>query len=281
MGRDAPVRRGGYGNPASATGSGRRARRGLEDAREQHRRPARRPRRRGDFHQRRHRGQQPRPLRPVPATRRPTSSPAPSNIPPSSNRFVNSPAAGFTLDELPVDAQGVVDADGLGGGEPRCSPDRRDARESRNRGGAAGASLAERLAGRVAFHCDATQAVGKLPVHFADLGVTSLSLSATKFHGPKGAGALLLRRGAKLRPRTWGGHQQQGRRPGTESAALAVGLAAALDIACRDMERRTQGSPLAPRADSVRIARNGQPRSSSTAPRKAVCRTRSTSRFRA
>jgi cysteine desulfurase len=51
---------------------------------------------------------------------------------------------------------------------------------------------------------------------------------------------LLLRRGAKLRPRAWGGHQQQGRRPGTESAALAVGLAAALDIACRDMERRTK-----------------------------------------
>ncbi|HBI41577.1 MAG TPA: hypothetical protein DDY78_01810, partial [Planctomycetales bacterium] len=71
-------------------------------------------------------------------------------------------------------------------------------------------ALAERSPGRAAFHCDATQAVGKLPVHFADLGVTSLSLSAHKFHGPKGAGALLLRRGSKLRPRTWGGHQQQG-----------------------------------------------------------------------
>ena len=93
-------------------------------------------------------------------------------------------------------------------------------------------TLAERLAGRAAFHCDATQAVGKLPIHFADLAVTSLSLGAAKFHGPKGAGALLLRRGSKLQPRTWGGHQQQERRPGTEAVAQAVGLAAALDAAC-------------------------------------------------
>ena len=102
--------------------------------------------------------------------------------------------------------------------------------------------LARQLAGRAAFHCDATQAVGKLPVHFHDLGVTSLALSAHKFHGPKGVGALLLRRGTKLRPRTWGGHQQQGRRPGTEAVALAVGLAAALDLACREMEQRTRRS---------------------------------------
>jgi cysteine desulfurase len=91
-----------------------------------------------------------------------------------------------------------------------------------------------------AFHCDATQAVGKIPVSFRDLGVTSLSLSAHKFHGPKGAGTLLLRRGAKLRPRTWGGHQQQGRRPGTEAVPLAVGLATALDLAVREMESRSR-----------------------------------------
>ena len=50
---------------------------------------------------------------------------------------------------------------------------------------------------------------------------------------------MLLRRGSKLRPRTWGGHQQQGRRPGTESAALAVGLAVALELACQEMEERS------------------------------------------
>ncbi len=88
------------------------------------------------------------------------------------------------------------------------------------------------------FHCDATQAVGKIPVNFHDLGVDTLALSAHKFHGPKGIGALLLRRGVKLRPRTWGGHQQHGRRPGTEPVALAVGFACALDCACREMKDR-------------------------------------------
>jgi cysteine desulfurase len=148
--------------------------------------------------------------------------------------------SGFALNELPVDAQGVVDADTI------CGLLRSDTRLiavmlANHETGAVQPvrALAERSAGRAAFHCDATQAVGKLPVHFADLGVTSLSLSAHKFHGPKGVGALLLRRGSKLRPRTWGGHQQQGRRPGTEAVALAVGLAAALDMASRDMEQRS------------------------------------------
>jgi cysteine desulfurase len=89
--------------------------------------------------------------------------------------------------------------------------------------------LATRLEGRVPFHCDAAAAVGKLPVSFRKLGVTALTTSGHKTHGPAGVGALLVRRGIKLRPLFWGGHQQQGRRPGTEAVALAVGLAAALE----------------------------------------------------
>jgi cysteine desulfurase len=100
------------------------------------------------------------------------------------------------------------------------------------------AALARGLPPSVRFHCDATQAVGKLPVRFHELGVTSLALSAHKFHGPKGIGALLLRRGTSLTPRTFGGHQQQGRRPGTEPVALVVGLAAALDLAISEMQIR-------------------------------------------
>jgi cysteine desulfurase len=84
------------------------------------------------------------------------------------------------------------------------------------------------------------QAVGKLPVQFHDLGVTTLALSAHKFHGPVGIGALLLRRGTRLQPRTWGGHQQQGRRPGTEPVALAVGLATALASAERERAQRCE-----------------------------------------
>jgi cysteine desulfurase len=99
-------------------------------------------------------------------------------------------------------------------------------------------ALVEAVGGRAPFHCDAVQAVGKLPVHFHDLGATSLALSAHKFHGPKGVGALLVRRGARLRPRTFGGHQQRGQRPGTEPVALAVGMALALDAAVRDAEER-------------------------------------------
>jgi cysteine desulfurase len=92
----------------------------------------------------------------------------------------------------------------------------------------------------VPLHCDAVQAAGKLPVHFHDLGVATLSISAHKFHGPKGVGALLVRRGVKLHPQLHGGHQQRGRRPGTEPVALAVGLAVALDIAQREGESRRQ-----------------------------------------
>lgn len=90
------------------------------------------------------------------------------------------------------------------------------------------------------FHCDAVQAVGKIPVHFHQLGVASLSLSAHKFNGPRGIGALLLRKGARLHPLFWGGHQQRGWRPGTEPVALALGLATALRIAHVEMDQRTR-----------------------------------------
>ncbi len=88
----------------------------------------------------------------------------------------------------------------------------------------------------VLMHTDAAQAVGKLPVHFADLGVTALTASGHKFGGPKGVGVLVLKKGAKLRPLMFGGHQQRGHRPGTEPVPLAVGLAAALAAATREME---------------------------------------------
>ena len=77
-----------------------------------------------------------------------------------------------------------------------------------------------------------------MPISFHGLGVTSLTISAHKFHGPKGIGALLVRRQTKLRPLLWGGHQEQGRRPGTEPVALAVGLAAALQLASAETHER-------------------------------------------
>jgi cysteine desulfurase len=88
------------------------------------------------------------------------------------------------------------------------------------------------------FHCDAVQAVGKQPVRFHELGVTTLSLSAHKFGGPRGVGALLVRKGTRLKPLFFGGHQQQSLRPGTESTTLAVGLAKALELATTQMQER-------------------------------------------
>ena len=91
---------------------------------------------------------------------------------------------------------------------------------------------------RCPFHCDAAQAAGKIPIDFHNLGASTLSLSGHKFNGPKGVGVLILRKGTRLRPLFYGGHQQGGKRPGTEPVHLAVGLAKALEIACREMESR-------------------------------------------
>jgi cysteine desulfurase len=91
----------------------------------------------------------------------------------------------------------------------------------------------------VPLHVDAVQAVGKIPVNFQELGATALSLGAHKFHGPRGIGALLLRKGVELSPWLFGGHQEQGRRPGTEPVALIAGMAKALEIWHADQDRRT------------------------------------------
>jgi cysteine desulfurase len=80
----------------------------------------------------------------------------------------------------------------------------------------------------IPVHTDAVQAVGRIPVSFRDLGVTTLAASAHKFHGPVGIGLLLIRQGVRLGSRLFGGGQQQGRRPGTIAVPLVVGLAAAL-----------------------------------------------------
>lgn len=90
----------------------------------------------------------------------------------------------------------------------------------------------------IPFHVDAVQAVGKIPVNFHELGVSSLALGAHKFYGPRGIGALLVQRGLKLAPSAFGGHQESGRRPGTEVVALIAGMAKALELFHAGQEQR-------------------------------------------
>jgi len=88
----------------------------------------------------------------------------------------------------------------------------------------------------IPFHTDAVQAIGKLPVDVKADNVDLLSLSAHKFHGPKGVGALYVRRGTKIEPIIHGGGQERGLRSSTQNVAGAVGLGKAAEIAKRDLE---------------------------------------------
>ena len=90
----------------------------------------------------------------------------------------------------------------------------------------------------VRCHTDAVQVVGKCALGFRELGVDAMSLSAHKFHGPRGVGALIVKHGVPLQPILFGGFQQQGDRPGTESVSLAVGLCRALELWQREAEAR-------------------------------------------
>lgn len=83
----------------------------------------------------------------------------------------------------------------------------------------------------VLFHTDGVQAVGKFPIHLANSDIDMLSFSGHKIHAPKGVGALYVKRGSRFRPLLRGGHQERGRRAGTENAAGIVGLGMACELA--------------------------------------------------
>ena len=91
----------------------------------------------------------------------------------------------------------------------------------------------------VVFHTDAVQAVGHLPINVAADNIDMLSLSAHKFGGPRGVGALYARKGLRVEPLLRGGAQERGRRAGTESLPGILGMAAALDEACDAMAEVT------------------------------------------
>jgi cysteine desulfurase len=86
------------------------------------------------------------------------------------------------------------------------------------------------------FHTDSVQTVGKIPVSVKKLGVDMLSLSAHKFYGPKGVGAIYIKKGTKIEPYLHGGEQEKGKRPGTYNVPGIIGLGKAAEIAIEEME---------------------------------------------
>ncbi len=87
----------------------------------------------------------------------------------------------------------------------------------------------------IVFHTDAVQAIGKIPIDVNNTGVDMLSLSGHKFHAPKGIGALYIRKGTKFSPFLIGGHQEKGRRGGTENTAAIIGLGKAAELAIKHL----------------------------------------------
>ncbi|HQO40663.1 MAG TPA: aminotransferase class V-fold PLP-dependent enzyme, partial [Spirochaetota bacterium] len=87
----------------------------------------------------------------------------------------------------------------------------------------------------IPFHVDGVQAAGKIPVDVNKIQCDLYSISAHKFHGPKGIGALYVRKGTRMRPMLFGGHQEKGRRPGTENAPGIVGMGVAAELAIKHL----------------------------------------------
>jgi cysteine desulfurase len=92
----------------------------------------------------------------------------------------------------------------------------------------------------VLVHTDAVQVAGKLTIDFQSLGADAMSVTAHKFHGPRGIGALVLRHDVALQPLLFGGFQQEGLRPGTESVTLALGMHAALRLSAAERALRIE-----------------------------------------
>lgn len=149
---------------------------------------------------------------------------------------------GVDVDLIPVTSDGVVNIDAL---KVLLRPDTAlvSVMLANNETGviqplAQVAALVKEVSPRCIVHTDATQAVGKITVDLRNklINVDFLSLSAHKFHGPKGIGALFIRCGNKLQPMLYGGGQQGSSRPGTENPALAAGIAKAAEIAAKHID---------------------------------------------
>ncbi len=148
-------------------------------------------------------------------------------------------AQGYNVVEMPVDGMGQLDLDLL----------RSELKGTRNAlvsvmwaNNETGTVFPIREVAEIAkeygaiMHTDAVQAAGKVPLDMKQVPVDMLSISGHKFHAPKGIGVLYVRRGTKFKPFMLGGHQENGRRAGTENVPYVVGIAKACEIAAANME---------------------------------------------
>jgi len=158
---------------------------------------------------------------------------------------------GWRVTHVPVDASGIVSAEAVAAA---LSDDTAlvSVMHANNELGTLqpieGIAAAARARG-ILVHTDAVQTAGKIPLEVARLGVDLLSISAHKFHGPKGVGALWVRRGVRLLPFMTGGRQERGRRAGTENVAAIAGMGVAATLATGKLT--AEAARLAPLRDRL------------------------------
>jgi cysteine desulfurase len=146
---------------------------------------------------------------------------------------------GYTVVELPVDKQGQLNLEEL---ENEIDDDTAlvTIMYANNETGVVFPieKIVELVADKgVVFHTDAVQAVGKIPLNLSNSHIDLLSLSGHKLHAPKGVGALYVKKGTRLSPFMLGGHQETGRRAGTENVPGIVGLGKACELAEKNIEQ--------------------------------------------
>jgi cysteine desulfurase len=151
---------------------------------------------------------------------------------------------GFEVTQVPVDQHGLVDPEGVVAAI-RDDTTLVSVMHANNEIGTIepvaeiARAVKEKRKG-IIFHTDAVATVGTLPVDVKELGVDLLSLAGSQFYGPKGAGALFVRKGTRLMPLIDGGIQERGRRAGTENVPALVGLGVAADLAKESMAERAE-----------------------------------------
>ncbi|KQC10797.1 MAG: cysteine desulfurase NifS [Smithella sp. SDB] len=170
---------------------------------------------------------------------------------------------GYRITELSVDKNGLLDMDNL---EKNLTPDtaivslmwgnnetgvifpvEKAAQMTRERG--------------ILFHTDAVQSVGKIPVNMKNNVIDMLSISGHKLHAPKGIGILYVRRGTKYSPFLIGGHQEKGRRGGTENTPSIIGMGMACELAGKNMQKEnTEVKRLRDKLEKELLARIPQSR---------------------